>query len=277
MIKSAILEEQKAQLKKEELAARILNQSRNELYLKLRYLDLALGNLALAPGTVSPAGTDGGALYYFPDGLLSLYEQRGRAACTRLYLHGILHCLFCHPFDRKGRNERLWNLACDVATEALIDSLYLRCVHISSGAFRKSVYARLREKLPVLTAEGIYKFIEETLVEAEISRWQMEFRLDDHSLWEQDSKNGPRNPNPNRKKWDDIRERMETEVMLFSNEASEGEGDLKEQLRVSNRSVMTTRNSCGNLRCSMRRCRLIRTALITFSTTTEWKCMGICR
>ena len=61
MIKSAILEEQKAQLKKEELAARILNQSRNELYLKLRYLDLALGNLALAPGTVSPAGTDGGA------------------------------------------------------------------------------------------------------------------------------------------------------------------------------------------------------------------------
>lgn len=50
MIKSAILEEQKAQLKKEELAARILNQSRNELYLKLRYLDLALGNLALAPG-----------------------------------------------------------------------------------------------------------------------------------------------------------------------------------------------------------------------------------
>lgn len=34
MIKSAILEEQKAQLKKEELAARILNQSRNELYLK---------------------------------------------------------------------------------------------------------------------------------------------------------------------------------------------------------------------------------------------------
>ena len=42
MIKSAILEEQKAQLKKEELAARILNQSRNKLYLKLRYLDLAL-------------------------------------------------------------------------------------------------------------------------------------------------------------------------------------------------------------------------------------------
>lgn len=236
MIKSAILEEQKAQLKKEELAARILNQSRNELYLKLRYLDLALGNLALAPGTASPAGTDGGALYYFPDGLLSLYEQQGRAACTRLYLHGILHCLFCHPFDRKGRDERLWNLACDVATEALIDSLYLKCVHISSGAFRKSVYARLREKLPVQTAEGIYKFIEETLVEAEISRWQMEFRLDDHSLWEQDSKNGPKNPNPNRKKWDDIRERMETEVMLFSNEASEGEGELKEQLRVSNRS-----------------------------------------
>ena len=233
MIKSAILEEQKVQLQKEELAARILAQSRNELYLKLRYLDLALGNLSPVPGTASPAGTDGGALYYFPDGLLELYEKMGRAACTRLYLHVILHCLFCHPFDRKDRDGRLWNLACDVATEALIDSLYLRCVHLSSGAFRKSVYARLRDKVPVLTAEGIYQVIAGELTKAEISRWEMEFRLDDHSLWQQDPKNGP---SPNRKKWDDIRECMETEVMLFSNEASEGEGDLKEQLRVSNRS-----------------------------------------
>lgn len=123
----------------------------------------------------------------------------GRAACTRLYLHVILHCLFCHPFDRKGRDGRLWNLACDVATEALIDSLYLRCVHLSSGAFRKSVYARLRDKVPVLTAEGIYQVIAGELTEAEISRWEMEFRLDDHSLWQQDPKNGPRNPSPNRK------------------------------------------------------------------------------
>ncbi len=236
MVKSAILEEQKMQLQKEELAERILKQSRNELYLKLRYLDLALGNLALIPGTASPAGTDGGVLYYFPDDLLTLYEQQGRSACMRLYLHVILHCLFCHPFDRKEREERLWNLACDVATEGLIDSLYLKCVHLSSGAFRKSVYARIKEKLSVLTAEGIYQWIMENLTEAEVSRFEMEFRLDNHCLWEQHSKKNPKNPNPNRKKWDDIRERMETEVMLFSNEASEGEGDLKEQLRVSNRS-----------------------------------------
>lgn len=236
MIKSAILEEQKNQLQKEELAARLLHQSRNELYLKLRYLDLALGNLMLAPGTVSPGGTDGGVLYYAPDGLLDLYEQRGRAACTRLYLHVVLHCLFCHPFDRKGRDERIWNLACDVAVESMIDDLSLKCVHLAFGAFRKSVYARLRDRLPVLTAEGICQVIEGELTEAEINRWQMEFRMDDHSLWEREPKDGPKNPNPNRQKWDDIRERMETEVMLFSKEASEGEGDLKEQLRVSNRS-----------------------------------------
>lgn len=66
MIKSAILEEQKAQLKKEELAARILNQSRNELYLKLRYLDLALGNLALAPGTVSASRNRWRSAVLFP-------------------------------------------------------------------------------------------------------------------------------------------------------------------------------------------------------------------
>lgn len=77
MIKSAILEEQKVQLQKEELAARILAQSRNELYLKLRYLDLALGNLSPVPGTASPAGTDGGALYYFRTACWSFMKRWG--------------------------------------------------------------------------------------------------------------------------------------------------------------------------------------------------------
>ena len=152
MVKSPILEQQKLELEKEELGRRILASVRNELYLKLKYLDLALGSLPFVPGGTEPAGTDGGSLLFTPDSLMRLY-QRNRAAVVRLYLHILFHCLFCHPFDRKGREKKLWDLACDVAVEALIDSLYLKCAHVSRGAFRGSCMARLQKELPVLTAE----------------------------------------------------------------------------------------------------------------------------
>lgn len=118
MVKSPILEQQKLELEKEELGRRILASVRNELYLKLKYLDLALGSLPFVPGGTEPAGTDGGSLLFTPDSLMRLY-QRNRAAVVRLYLHILFHCLFCHPFDRKGREKKLWDLACDVAVEAL--------------------------------------------------------------------------------------------------------------------------------------------------------------
>ena len=233
MIKSPILEEQKKQLEREELGRRILGSVRNELYLKLKYLDLALGSLPFSPGRADPAGTDGGALYFTPGSLMRIY-QGSRAGVLRLYLHTLLHCLFAHPFDRRGRQKTLWDLACDVAVEALIDSLHLRCAHVSRGAFGKSCTARLSGTLSVLTAEGIYRELEGyALSEEALGRWSREFHRDDHSLWEEEERPGA--PNPNRQRWDDIRERMETEIALFSREASEGEGDLLEQLRVSSR------------------------------------------
>lgn len=233
-MKSPILEEQKKILEKEKLGRKILGSVRNELYLHLKYLDLALGSLECIPGQTEPAGTDGAALFFEPDSLMELY-QKNRACVVRLYLHILFHCLFAHPFDRKGRKKQLWDLACDVAAEALLDSLCLSCAHVPSGAFRKSCIARLSRKLPVLTAEGIYReFQIYKLSEAELLRWNQEFHPDDHSLWEQEKKSGMQNPN--RRQWDDIRERMQTEISLFSREASEGEGNMLEQLKISSRS-----------------------------------------
>lgn len=234
MVKSPILEQQKKELEKEELGRRILSSVRNELYLKLKYLDLALGSLPFAPGKADPAGTDGGAFYFTPDSLMGLY-RRSRASVVRLYLHSLLHCLFCHPFDRKVRDEALWGLSCDIAVEALIDSLHLKCAHVPSGAFRKSCIARLDKELSVLTAEGIFHKLQEfSMSKTEMERWLREFGADDHRLWDSRPDSGAQNSS--RKRWEDIRERMQTEISLFSREASEGQGDLLEQLRISSRS-----------------------------------------
>lgn len=66
-----------------------------------------------------------------------------------------------------------------------------------------------------------------------LERWKREFYFDDHSLWE--SENPPAKQAQNRKKWDEIRERMQTELEIFSKEASQGAQELLEQVRIENR------------------------------------------
>ena len=102
----------------------ILQTARNELYLNLPYLDVALCSLDFQPGggvTLSLA-TDGETLYY--DGAwLSDRYLRSRVLTNRAYLHVILHCMLRHLWKKRGRVAELWDLACDVAVESILDEL----------------------------------------------------------------------------------------------------------------------------------------------------------
>ena len=140
-----------------ELCTRVLSNSRNELYLNMRYLDISLSSLGFeADPECRGLGTDGFLIYYHPDYLGSLY-RRGRVFVNRSYLHMVFHCLFCHMDMRGGRDVRMWNLSCDIAAESVIDGLYLKCVHVPLTPFRRDWYGRLRGKLSVLNAEGVYR------------------------------------------------------------------------------------------------------------------------
>lgn len=234
MKETPVYREQKKELEKEELGRQILNGARTELSLQLRFLDLALGSLpfAVRPGMM-PFGTDGGALYFEPDALFSSYK-RGRVYVTHAYLHTLLHCIFVHPFHQGDKDALLWKLASDIAVESVLDSLYLKCIHVPAGAFRQAVYGELKEKLPVLTAEGIYRELEKKgLSGSELLSWQRAFTFDDHSLWSQ--KEPPAKTARNKKNWDDVRERMQTELETFSKEAAEGSEGLLQQIQVENR------------------------------------------
>lgn len=102
----------------------ILQSARNELYLNLPYLDVALCSLAFAPGggmTVSLA-TDGETLYYDGSFLAERY-LRTPTAVNRAYLHVILHCMLRHIYKKHGKMPELWDLACDAAVESILDEL----------------------------------------------------------------------------------------------------------------------------------------------------------
>ncbi|MBP1578339.1 MAG: hypothetical protein J6C75_07645, partial [Oscillospiraceae bacterium] len=102
----------------------ILFAARNELYMNLPYLDVALCALGFqAGGDLTPAiATDGEILYYNGDWLAQQY-LRSRVSVSRAYLHVILHCMLRHLHKKRGKNPLLWDLACDAAVESILSQL----------------------------------------------------------------------------------------------------------------------------------------------------------
>lgn len=218
------------------LCTRILQNSRNELYLNMRYLDLSLSSLGFE---MDPAcrglGTDGFVIYYHGEYLCDLY-RRGRVLVNRAYLHMVLHCLFCHMDTMGRRDGRMWNLACDIAAESVIDGLYLKCVHIQTPPFRMDWYGRLRQRLQVLNAEGVYKALEEMkLTERQLERLEAEFLVDDHQYW-QLPPDAPKTGAVRQNQWSNNREKLQTEMETMGNRQDEDTKSLLEQVQVENRS-----------------------------------------
>ncbi|WP_331655102.1 DUF2201 family putative metallopeptidase, partial [Anaerotignum sp.] len=108
----------------------ILNASRNELYLSLRFLDIALSGLRYEMNLSSLyVGTDGEKVLFNPRYLVERY-QSDPVLVNRLYLHMLLHCIFRHPFHTGERDEALWGVSCDIAVESIIDSLPLKATRL---------------------------------------------------------------------------------------------------------------------------------------------------
>lgn len=222
--------------KLEEVSRKILAVSRNELYMKMRFLDVALSSLVFVMDIGADGlGTDGLYLYYNPQYLGGLYRD-SRIEVNRRYLHLVLHGIFRHMIRRNGRMERLYDLSCDIVTESMIDSMQHRCLLKSRSLLRRETYRKLEKERKVLTAEKVYGSLREwKMNEQELGRLEQEFRMDDHSYWPKDDEQKKQSQIENQ--WQSISEQMETDMETFSQEASSASGDLAAQVRVENREI----------------------------------------
>ena len=143
----------------EEIGRRIWNASRNEIYISMRFFDLALASLEpkLNLNTRS-IGTDGIHILYNPSYVIERYRSDS-VLVNRDYLHLLFHCMFRHMMNAQDRDAEKWNLACDIAVEAILDGMQQRCVHLVPSDGREQIYEQLRNHMKVLTAEGIYHFL----------------------------------------------------------------------------------------------------------------------
>ena len=240
-----------------QIGSQILSASRNQLYLSMRFLDIALSGLRYEMNLSSLyVGTDGVKILFNPRYLIQRYLS-DPVLVNRVYLHMLLHCIFRHPFHQGKRDADYWNLACDIAVESMVDSLPVPAVQLVVSDRRNEMYEKLRRKLKVLTAEGIYEILQkERLSAQDFAKLQLEFWVDDHVFWEKQEDNDQNDNEQNQEnqndqqeqeqqeqdrrqeleeKWQEISEKMQTNLETFSKEAGEEVGDFLQYLRIENR------------------------------------------
>lgn len=101
-----------------------------------------------------------------------------------IIFHVILHCVFRHIFVSKKIDAKVWDLACDIAVENLINKLNLKCVSCERQTRQAWLLKELEEKLPKLSAEWIYKyFMEENLSDEDMEQLRKNFMADEHFIW----------------------------------------------------------------------------------------------
>lgn len=84
-----------------EAGKQILMASRDELYLHMRFMDLALSSFFyICHADAERIASDGRVIYFHQGYLAKLYVQ-DRRMVNRMYLHLVLHCLFHHLTGQK--------------------------------------------------------------------------------------------------------------------------------------------------------------------------------
>ncbi|MDO5111379.1 MAG: VWA-like domain-containing protein [Clostridia bacterium] len=219
----------------------ILHAARNELYVNLPYMDAALCALSIEPGDATLfVATDGARIVYAGSYVADMF-MRSRTIVNRTYLHMVLHCMLRHLYKKHAHDPLLWDLACDVAVESILDSLNYPCLgNGSAAAMRPKVYGRLRREMPVLTAEGIYRYlVQSALAPDERVRWQRTFFADDHVLWAGEDENEQSERQD--EKWRELSERTQSGMESFLATSATGGESIYEQVKAANRDAVDYR------------------------------------
>ena len=224
----------------DQLANEILNLSRNKLLVTMRFMNVALSYHKRIAYEGSLA-TDGQALFYNPGFVLKTYKK-SQEEMVRLYLHMILHCVFHHPFIGMTIDERLWNLACDIAVECTISDLGIKSVSSDRERKQKDFIDKVEKDLKTLTAEKIYSYLKRAdYPDWDLEYWERAFRADNHEPWYRRSAEDSlqslieNSKNDISKFWKQISEQIQTDLEFFSKQHGNGSGSMMQNLRAVHR------------------------------------------
>ncbi|MCD7950400.1 MAG: hypothetical protein LUG12_09100 [Erysipelotrichaceae bacterium] len=255
------------------LALKILNMGKTQILLNLRFLDKALWQLQLQSHQSNYIATDGKYLYYQSMLVLQSYQQDQNYA-LRCFLHPLMHCLFMHMFVDHSINQEMWDLACDMASEAMIIDLNI-IQNDPLDSLRKQELSKLKVK--IYTAEKIYRYLMDYPIHPDLlGEWKQLFHFDNHQLWYNDdyqkgivkakkkaskgqvyessdeTEGASGNPENLKALWKHISEDMDSQLQTFSKQQGERSGDLTRALLELHREHVDYREFLKNLRADQK-------------------------
>lgn len=174
------------------VAAEILEEARNTLAVRFRFLDKALWRMDLIPRfELFGISSDGRALYYDPVYVVDRFKL-SFSEVVRDVIHCLFHCIFRHPFMLYSVLRQPWDVACDIAIEALI-------LDLVAEDFPSNMDRRAKESMRVLsahmggvvTAERLYWFFGNEGNKTDLKSLAPIFYHDTHGLWYGDENDTP--------------------------------------------------------------------------------------
>lgn len=219
------------------LSNEILKLAHDELLMNMRFLDTALFKLPIFPeGKGGSHIYTGDSLLYDPVKILAEYKKNTNL-CKRLYLHTILHCIFAHPFDSKGRDRTLWDLATDIAIENVVLDFDLGLLSLPTDDLLKNRISNLKKELKrvngersLISAQKIYRyFMIEELSDDGYDEWVKLTKYDEHLYWDIEEVVEYSNA-----EWQKIAESIKAELKSFSKNKA-GSESMEENLNIATR------------------------------------------
>ena len=147
------------------------------------FLSAAVGRLRLtcAP-LLMPMATNGYELCIDPQRICDGFV-REREAPKHDFMHSVMHCVFLHPYVGSSIDRRLWDLACDMATE--------RAVAETCGPRRGVRGEKIKRALSKVderaggraSAEKIYSELRGGAWANMVAEWEILFAADSHLPW----------------------------------------------------------------------------------------------
>lgn len=212
------------------LAKEILSLSHDEILMDLRFLDVALFSLKVEmKDNMGAHPLSLGVLTIDPYYLVEKYK-RDKNYGTHLYLHSLLHHVFLHGLIEENRDEKLWNLAMDIAVENSILELGISGAKVEKETALRSKLRVLKKQVPVFTAQKLYQYfrVYEPSKDA-FQEWRELTHYDEHIFG-----NIKEELELSAEEWKKIARRVKADLNSFSKNAT-GADAMMENVKASTR------------------------------------------
>ncbi len=198
----------------EQICREIIRQCRGILYRRYPYLDSVLAGLMPKSSTEAEGfGTDGIYFYYSGRDLIQRFAGNPERL-IREVLHMLLHCLYLHILQPAAEQTPIWNLACDLAAEQILEQKFPE-LNVQNHTKTNAVYKeqnqngtgksgrsisneadpdrtesdRIRDEILHLTGtaafspEQICRILENAELSCDLEELSRLFSADDHRFW----------------------------------------------------------------------------------------------